>query len=345
MVELQPEHYATLTVRHVIFHDVPRHKQDEPTLAEAITAVSTRHVSHLRDKLTKVLRSSHAYPVLFDIATPSIVPGEVRVYTAGPSTESFVPMSQQLAQALWTHQTGGVSAGLLCVLDIEVNKRCGVALMKLEREEGARLELGENADGKKTFSMSMLDNLVMTGGTRLFKSAMFVRLGADEDDFHAICCDDQSRVTASSDMARFWLQFLGCQVILAAKVATERFYEATVKFINQHVVDPIQKHDLYEHLHSQLKSHHKQFVPRTFISEYVPTNLRQPLTDHLKEADAPLTAFTKDLADIESRVRRHSYRTREGAVVTVPSDRVADLVDVKAHSIVVKDEVLSINSK
>jgi hypothetical protein len=69
------------------------------------------------------------------------------------------------------------------------------------------------------------------------------------------------------------------------------------------------------------------------------------LTDHLKEADAPLTAFTKDLADIESRVRRHSYRTREGAVVTVPSDRVADLVDVKAHSIVVKDEVLSINSK
>ena len=345
MTELKPEHYATLKVLHVIFHDVPRHKQHPPTLAEATTAVSPSHITHLREKLTKVLRSTHAYPVLFDVATPSVVPEHVRTYTAGPSVESFVPMSQQLAQSLWTHHTGGISPGLLCVLDVEVNKRRGVALMKLEREEGARLELGKNEHGKKTFSMSMLDNLVMTDGTRLFKSAMFLRTGDDDDDFHAVCCDDQSRVTASSDMARFWLQFLGCQVILDAKVATERFYEATVRFINEQVTDPIQKNDLYEHLHSQLKSHQKHFVPKSFIAEYVPKELRQPLTNHLKAADAPLSAFTKDLADIEGRIRRSSYRTKQGAVVTVPSDKVDDLIDVKAHSIVVKDEVTSINQK
>jgi hypothetical protein len=345
MPELKPEHYATLKVLHVIFHDVPRHKQQAPTLAEATTAVSTAHITHLREKLTKVLRSTHAYPVLFDIATPSVVPQNVRAYTAGPSPASFVPTSQDLAKSLWIHQTGGVSPGLLCVLDLEVKGHRGLALMKLEREEGARLELSKNTDGKKTFSMSMLDNLVMTDGTRLFKSAMFVRTGDDDDDFHSVCCDDQSRVTASSDMARFWLQFLGCQVLLDAKVATERFYEATVRFINEQVADPIEKNDLYEHLHSQLKSHHKQFVPKSFISEYVSKELRQSLTDHLKAVAAPLTAFTKDLADIEGRIRRYSYRTRQGAIVTVPSDKVADLVDVRAHSIVVKDEVTSINPK
>jgi hypothetical protein len=344
MTELKAEHYATLKVLHVIFHDVPRHKQHPPTLAEATTAVSTSHITHLREKLTKVLRSTHAYSVLFDIATTSVVPAEVRTYTAKPSLDAFVPMSQQVAQSLWEHHTGGVSPGLLCVLDVQVNSRRGVALMKLEREEGARLELGENKEGKKAFSMSMLDNLVMTDGTRLYKSALFVRT-EDDDDFHAICCDDQSRVTASSDMARFWLEFLGCRVILDSKVATERFYEATLRFINEHVADPIKKNDLYEHLHSQLKSNQKQFVPKSFIAEYVPGDLRQPLTAHLKAVDAPLTAFTKDLADIEGRIKRYSYRTKQGAIVTVPSDKVADLVDVKAHSIVVKDEVTSINSK
>ena len=207
----------------MIFHDLPRHKQQPPTLAEATTVVDHSHVKHLRQKLTKVLRSTHAYPVLFDIATPSPVPECVRDYTADPKVADFVPMTQELAEHLWSHQTGGVSPGLLCVLDVEVHQYSGIAMMKLEREEGARLELSKNQSGKKTFSMSMLNNLVMTDGTRLFKTAMFVRTGDEDDDFSSLCCDDQSRVTASSDMARFWLQFLGCQVTLAPKVATNGF--------------------------------------------------------------------------------------------------------------------------
>jgi hypothetical protein len=141
------------------------------------------------------------------------------------------------------------------------------------------------------------------------------------------------------------LQFLGCQVTLDAKVATERFYESTVRFINENITDPIEKNDLYEHLHSQLKSPQRQFAPRTFIADYVPKDFRQPLTDHLKATGAPMNAFTKDLADIQGRIKRHLYKTKQGALVTVPSDKVGELVDVKAHSIVVKDEVTSINSK
>jgi len=344
MTELKAADYATLKVRQVIFHDVPRKAEREPTLAEAATAVEAAHVSHLRKKLTKVLQSTHAYPIVFDIAMTSIVPANVRTYTAAPATATFVSMSQSLAKSLWEHHTGGVSAGLLCVLDVEVKGHAGIVLMKLEREEGARLELSKNDDGKKIFAMSMLDNLVMTDGTRLFKSAMFVR-GDDEDDFHVVCCDDQSRVTASSDMARFWLQFLGCQVILAPKVATERFYESTVRFINTKVTDPIQKTELYEHLHSQLNSQQKSFAPKEFITAYVPKEFRQLLTDHLVKEKAPMTPFPKDLADIAGRIRRYHYRTKQGAVVLVPSDKVKKLIAVKPKSIVVKDEVESINTK
>lgn len=342
---LKPEHLATLQVRHVIFHDVPRNKQQAPTLSETPTVVEDAQVAHLRTKLTKVLRSSHAYPVVFDLATPSPVPQHVRTYTTNPNLASFVPMSQDVAQHLWTHHIGGVSPGLLCVLDVEVRQHEGIVVMKLEREEGARLELSKDAKGRRTFAMSVLNNLVMTDGTRLFKSAIFVRTGRDDDDFLAVCCDDQSRVTASSDMAKFWLRFLGCSVTLAPKVATERFYESAVRFINEHVIDPVQKTDLYEHLHSQLKSGRKEFVPRTFIAEYVPDGLQKAFSMHLKSDNAPTTSFIKDLADIEGRIKRHSYKTKRGAVVMVPSESVADLVDVRPDRIVVKDELVSINRK
>jgi hypothetical protein len=54
-----------------------------------------------------------------------------------------------------------------------------------------------------------------------------------------------------------------------------------------------------------------------------------------------LSVRKRQMSGIGGRVKRHLYKTKRGAVVTVPSDKVADLVDVKAHSIVVKDEVAS----
>src|ERR1044072_5085367 len=157
-MQIKPTDFGTLQVQQVIFHDVPKHKVSAPTLADVPTAVTAAHVSHLRTKLTKVLQSSHAYPVVFDIATASPVPAGVRGYTKTPTPTSFVAMSQQLAQHLWTHCNGGVSPGLLCVLDVTVRQMRAIALMKLEREEGARLELNKDAAGKKQFSMSVLDN-------------------------------------------------------------------------------------------------------------------------------------------------------------------------------------------
>ena len=76
---------------------------------------------------------------------------------------------------------------------------------------------------KEGFDMSVLDNLVLTDGTRLFKSAFFLRVGKGDDDFRSVVCDSQLHVTASSEMARFWLRFLGCQFQVAPRVATQRF--------------------------------------------------------------------------------------------------------------------------
>ena len=85
----------------------------------------------------------------------------------------FVAVGQSLARALYQPHSAVSSPGLLAVLDCCIDKRPTLALLKLEREEGAQVQLKGN-EGNQSFHMSILDNLVLTEGTKLFKSALSV---------------------------------------------------------------------------------------------------------------------------------------------------------------------------
>jgi hypothetical protein len=214
--------------------------------------------------------------------------------------------------------------------------------MKLEREEGAQLQLSTH-DGKRTFDMEVLDDLVLTEGTRLFKSALFLRHGADADDFRSYASDNQARITASDDMAIFWLRFLGCEFIVEPRIATQRFYESAITFINETLTNPVQKDEVFEHLQSQMKSPQRNFSPVSFIDHYVPAPLRAEFKVHLRETNA-INTFTKDVADISNRLRTSSYITAHGVRVSVRADN-AERVNVGPDTIIVNDLLVSINRK
>jgi len=317
----------------------------QPTLAEDQTDVDATHKAHLKTKLTRVLNSKSAYPISFDPKSNSCVPGEVRHFTKQHRPpDQFVAMSQKLANYLFEQQHGGISSGLLCAIDVVASGLSGLVLMKLEREEGARLELTENVSGKKTFAMSVLDNLVLTEGTRLFKTAMFLRAGNEDNDFRSTACDSQLHVTASDDIARFWLRFLGCTFTVEPRVATQRFFDSSLRFINEAVTDPVHKNDIYDHLQSQLKAERKTFSPRAFIEEYVLEDYRQAFLEHLESDRVPMASFTKDLSDIRGRLRHLAYITARGARVSVPAEN-AEIVNVTAEQIIVNDALLSVDHK
>src|SRR5262249_48635366 len=146
---------------------------------------------HLKTKLVRVLSSSQAYPVQFNAQATSPVPEEVRQLTKPQKDKTlFVRSSQLLANHLFQQQVGSVSPGLLCVIDVVAKSLPGIVLMKLEREAGAQLEL-TGKKGERTFSMSVIGDLVLTEGTRLFKSAMFLRTGQGDDDLRMSACDSQ----------------------------------------------------------------------------------------------------------------------------------------------------------
>ncbi len=336
---------ARLKIRHIIFHDVPNNLKggkSAPTLADAETEIDPSRADMLKTRLIRALGSKSAYEIEFLLETSSPVPTEVDAFTTKAySTKRFVEMSQRLALYLFDQQSGQMSPGLLCVIDVVSGDRSGLAVLKLEREQGADLELRVSS-GKRRFEMSMLDNLVFTDSTRLFKSALFIRAGVKK--FRASACDSQRPVTTSLDVARFWLRFLGCRVTEEPRVATKKWFESTVQFVNDSITDPVKKNDVYEHVLSELKSNKPKIAPRQFEEEYIPDGYRKLYREFLMENGVSLQIFDKDTSDIQGKLRRKSLYTTKGVTVTMPVTEER-LVDIESDQIVVRDQLQSVAHK
>ena len=306
-------------------------------MSEVETVLEPDRKKLLRDKIVEVIGSSQSFPVSFSPVTSSSVPKEMRALTQKKGLEDFVEASRRLALELFDKQIGSVSPGLLCLLDVAAGALPGIAILKLEREEGARLKLsGEK--GKKTFSMEVLGDLVLTEGTKLFKSALFLRHGKNEDDFHAMVCDNQGYHVSTESVAKFWMKFLGCTPVEDPRFSTQRFFQSTVKFINQSVTDPVEKSDLYDALHSELRSNRSNFSPKSFLEDHLPEDYRTQFRDHLRGDNIPLAAFKKDLHDINNKLKRHVYMTSSGAMVSIPEAHL-EVVEVTEDQIVIRDTV------
>lgn len=335
---------ATTVIRHVIFHDVPEKSHGDtkqPQLSDIETAVDASQKNHLLTKLIRVLSSTKAFAVQFSPSTASPVPTVVRQLTAHHhNQQTFIDGSRQLANYLFEQHTKATSPGLLCVIHASASSSSSIILMKLERERGAQLEMSGRA-GHKTFSMSVLNDLVLTDGTRLFKTAMFIRSGGGDDDFRASACEGQYNIFSSDDIAKFWMRFLGCTFIVEPRVATERFYKSTLEFISDQVIEPTLKASMYEHLQSQMKANTRVFAPQTFIQEYVPEDYQEAYRVHLQEEKIPLTQFRKDVSDIENTLERKLFRTKKGGMISVPTD-VEDIVEVRSQDILVRDTVAKV---
>ena len=335
---------ATLIIRRVIFHEVPRNIKKSsvrPNLSDLETDVTDQHKYHLQKKLTRVINSKYAYAIQFQDAPTSPLPGYVRELTKSDcKSESFIAASRDLANQLFDRQNGTASAGLLCTVDAVAGGRAAMIFMKLERENGAQLHpIG--VEGKKTFTMNMLDDLFLTDGTKLFKAAMFVRTGKGDDDFRATVCDDQLNVLSSGDVAAYWMSFLGCSMEVAPRVATQRFFDSTLEFLSNSVADSVVKSEIYEALQTELRSQKATFSPQSFISEHVPPELKSVFREHLKTEGVPLTAFSKDVTDIKGRLKRRAYETSKGGFISVPEE-IADIVEIHPNDILVKDSVLKV---
>ncbi len=342
---------ATLRIRHLIIHDVPNARLSPgqgPTLSETETELDTQRIQHLKNRLVSAMGSKAAYDIVFLQETRSPVPQAVNTFTHRFSADVFVQRSQDMARHLYDMQGGVISSGLLAVMDAAIGGHGAVVVIKIERQEGFQLEL-THREGKSTFALAVLDNLVLTEGTRLFKAALFERTGTGADDFAAAACDSQKLVSTADDVAKFWLKFLGCTVSEQPRVRTARFFATVVDFANEVVTDGVERNTLYEHLVSELKSQPHALSPRRFMEDYLPGNLRPAFQQFFEDKHVPMTQFSKDLQDVQNHLKRRTLITTRGVNITAPvaEDGTIEqgLIDVGDERIVVNDSLERVGRK
>jgi hypothetical protein len=323
-----------LRIRRIIFHDVPHRRRGSddpgPALSEIESSIDQQFASFIKDRIVTNVQSSHAFDVTFDPESQTPLPDMIRTLTTPSGRDQFVGISQKMAVHLFNMQDGTNPAGLLAVVDVTIGGHPALGIIKIEREEGGRLIPDVSTDGKKTFSTTVLNDLILTEGTKFFKNALFIRTGTGEADFDAAVCDNQTRPGGEIEVAQFFLRrFLGCKFAEQPPVTTKRYFEVVCDFINDRVDDPEQKYECYNHLFSQLTSQTGTANPKKFKSDCLPLNLRAEFTEYLEERRVPLSTFPVDTSLIHAQLKRKLIHTKSDIMVSVPSREAEDHITLK----------------
>ncbi|MGA9920605.1 MAG: nucleoid-associated protein, partial [Candidatus Dormiibacterota bacterium] len=201
-----------LRITSVIIHEVPLHSAGHtaggPIMSEVESPLEADVRTFLRDRIVGSLASA-AYEVEVKADSTSPVPGLV-IDNLTSSSTGFVAMSQEMANHLYLCQKGSNPGGLLTVCETSLADRRGLAILKLEKEEGARI-FQQQISGGRTFRVEHLRELMLTDTTRVYKVGLFVQTGDKRGSIDGLVCDKQRLYNGG--VAHFFLeQFLGCRL-------------------------------------------------------------------------------------------------------------------------------------
>lgn len=330
-----PKMIRSLNIQRLVLLDVVKRDHDETavTLEELPDDVS----EVLLVKLLKALGSKNAYELEFDPQTNSPVPGMISDYTLQPDAAQFRDYAIEFVRSLRESQPGGASTGLLAVIEGEVNLGRALVLVKLERESGLRLRsTGES------YTLEAVRDLVLTETTKLWKCALFARIGTADTDIVAVGCDKQQGWGREMDMARFWLGFLGCKLADRPALNTRRFYEAVVDFADATLREPEDKEKVYHHLLSQVASKKEQLSPEEFARDFVPEGQEEPFLGYLEQRGVAREAFDLDSTAVKSKLKIRRYVTRRGARISAPIES-EDWLEVWNDRVIINDQIIEID--
>ena len=319
-----------LDIDKLIVHDVPSRRVNaqgpSPTLSEIESPLTPTVRNYIRDKVVGTL-SNNSFPVVFDPASGSPVPVLV-LDNLGNQSTPFVESSQYLANHLFQSQTGSNPPGLLAVAQTQIEGVNSLALMKLEREAGARVAAIQH-QGKSTFDVQHLSDLMLTDKTRVFKIGLFVQEGTNLESISGLVSDNQAAQWHKSDIADFFLRrFLGCKLREEPRVTTRNYLDATEEWINSSVTDPVLKTKYEVATLAEMQRNLSSINPRTFADQNLELPDRQSYISHLEEREVPVTEFPKDNSIVEPRLRRISMELESGVVIMAKTDVFEDKVHI-----------------
>lgn len=320
-----------LTINRVIIHQIPknlRRTETQPLYSEVESPLDSGLKLLFTERINSTASSQSAYKVELDPAADSVTPSLVQEFLTGKSLD-FVEMSKMLAKHLYETQSAVNSDGLLTVVDCALGSLPGLCIIKLEKEEGARLQQSL-VDGRTTFNIEHLRDIMLTGKTRLYKLGLFAPSRSGSSEIVGLACDEQRGYRPRVEIASFFLKkFLGCRLLLAPSVATKRFFEETERFINASIVDPVRKAECMNHLVSELTNQRNIVNPQAFALNNFTEDERRA---YLAAVGEQITAenFEKDVVLIEGRIRKMVMEFASGIQIVGLQKMIDDKVKLTA---------------
>ena len=254
--------------------------------------------------------------------------------------ESFAVSSYDLAIALTdAQQTRAIPGGILVVFtgtQGSSNKKF-LGVIKAEVHSGYEKEVNQRTG---EISLKFVEELLLTPGTRLYKTAAFFEktsYSADysnlNDKWIVMVSDYQiSKADGKAAAKYFYSDFLGCGYPETSARTTKKFYEATHEFIDGLDTSEIEKSNLFNALITYLKVNRSSTVSSSEFAEryFGDIDVQDTYTNYMSEQGIPVTAFTKDNEHIKSKLQFRKVRFRGNVEIKVPADKFSELITMES---------------
>jgi hypothetical protein len=313
---------ALLTVNKVIIHEVPKHSKhgggNAPIYSEVESPLDQDLAEFFHGKMIGSLGSSKSFDICIDSTCTSPVPELLTKHLRSVGNE-FVEITKKIAEHLYNIQDGTNPGGLLAILDCVISDNRALGIIKLEKEEGVRLEQKLHKN-QRTFDLHVLRDLVLTEHTRVYKLALFITVPGNDGDYDAAASDNQTGYGSYNEVASFFLsRFLGCKLQKEPVIATKHFYETTEAFINAQVEDPIERIQYHNHVVAEMLSQSPTVSTEQFAENCFPVELRKNFVNELEAKDVPAN-FPKNRELIDKKLKKTLYEFHSGIRVITPND-------------------------
>ena len=203
-----------------------------------------------------------------------------------------------------------------------------VGILKLEREEGARLQQIQK-DGKPTYDILHIKDLILTEKTKLFKIGLFFQDDTGQYGYDGKVCDKQLS-SSNKEVADFFLKsFLGCSLAGDPKVETKEFFNKSQIFINEEVCDPIVQTKYSLHLVSYISNNLRTINARRFAAQYLDEGHKQSYIDFLKNKKVKTTDIVRDTSLIEGNLKKMTLDFENGVRIIANQKDFEDCVKLE----------------
>lgn len=325
---------SSISFTEVIVHTLPKHKKEdketEPKYSEKNSKLTFTLQTIFKDKIVTALSSDKALKLIYNPESLSPVSAHSKSIIIGDANSrkiDFVGNSKKIARHLFDIQKGNNNEGILVAIPVKANQKSALVLIKLEMDSGAQLVLNEKT---KSFDINTIQDLMLTKKTRVYKIALLLEKSLQGVKYDVIVADNQIDMKAKKEIKSWFISdFLGCMPYKDPKIVTQNFYNYTKTYIDT-IEDDIKRAKYHQDLNSYLTKNSDFLNPQEFADDYLSTTKeKNNYKDYLTGKGFSFSIFSKDLSQIENKIRKMTIEFANGIILTSKNGKIDDKIKLE----------------